>query len=1002
MPVYSLLDADAFLHDDYVESALFDFASSPLDEDDCSLSAETVATCSSTSSEGDSDSNSISSSDSILNSDDFRNSKSEFRAAHVPPLTDVTAPVDPVNNVPAVIQALYQSHTDLRELDVCVVEYYADLRAISPLLSPAVAPRAHVDGGSIASITDDKSYLFCYRPFTPTELRNVARLRVADGTIHLPTGVGYLKVPCRNGHDFVFVRSFYVPQIPATILSPDSIAKTMGCAGYSTYSDLRDGTASMQLIDCSSCNKTVSFGLESIRGLLFTDSLIAPTPSEHESDTLPVTDSTMVAPDVVPPSLPRHESAVRALTAEQQRALWHCRLGHTNARNIADLHKYADGIPKMTRSDAITSCPLCLKSKLHKANRGPPEDSEPEVCWQDIQIDMGFMVVDSNSKSKKNTRAASINALRVARRGIAALRNMDTAPRRSSRSTRFTGSYSSSSRPPSTGPSSRPLQDDPVPDDFSESPLPFYPPPLPEKYSFERIMTHEGPIFANHKRYKGARFNLKIKWSNGQTTWEPFTNVFEDQPHEVAEYARTNNLLGNRDWSAVRDFALDPANEPLETAFHEEFDNVLDTTVPTSDDLADKPLRYKRALGLYGETCYVIITDRKSGSIKVSTRRNKEPPTDFLTHFIANYKPSVSNCRVRFDGGGELGGNTTIHELFEKAGYEVEVTPPDTSSAIGLAERPHRTIADGVRTMLHSANLPLKYWPFALHYFVLIHNCLPHGDRDESAYTICTGKRFNMSRFRIFGCRAFALPTMKRDLKLDVHARSGIFLGFRKSLGVALYLDLATNKVKSSRHVAFDEGMSDMSDPPPFVKFLNDPSSHLDWLDLTKEPTLDVSLSPFSQVSDVTCAFRPQDEFSLGVRFDTCPRFRRAFAVDFTRPFGPHAITTARRKFLGGYITRIGDHPVFTKDDIHRVLHEYAQMATPPATLVVRVSRDLRSELADTRPPSLHLRPVDIRRVAALNLVAGEGHKFSAQSSHLFRVLARTSIVGEGLFISPC
>ena len=227
----------------------------------------------------------------------------------------------------------------------------------------------------------------------------------------------------------------------------------------------------MQLIDCSSCNRTITFGLESIRGLLFTDSLIVPTPSEHESDSLPAADSSMIAPDVVPPTLPHHASAVRALTAEQQRALWHCRLGHTHARNIADLHKYADGIPKMSRSDAITSCPICLKSKLHKANRGPPEDSEPEACWQDIQIDMGFMVVDSNSKSKKNMRAASISALRFARRGIAALRNLSTTPRRSSRSTRFTGSYSSSSRPPTTGPSSsRPVRDDSMTDDVSESP----------------------------------------------------------------------------------------------------------------------------------------------------------------------------------------------------------------------------------------------------------------------------------------------------------------------------------------------------------------------------------------------------------------------------------------------------------------------------------------------------------------------------------------------------
>ena len=41
------------------------------------------------------------------------------------------------------------------------------------------------------------------------------------------------------------------------------------------------------------------------------------------------------------------------------------------------------------------------------------------------------------------------------------------------------------------------------------------------------------------------------------------------------------------------------------------------------------------------------------------------------------------------------------------------------------------------------------------------------------------------------------------------------------------------------------------------------------------------------------------------------------------------------------------------------------------------VARDQRVTLVDSRPPSLHLRPVDIRRVAALNLVAGEGTQIS-------------------------
>ena len=43
-----------------------------------------------------------------------------------------------------------------------------------------------------------------------------------------------------------------------------------------------------------------------------------------------------------------------------------------------------------------------------------------------------------------------------------------------------------------------------------------------------------------------------------------------------------------------------------------------------------------------------------------------------------------------------------------------------------------------------------------------------------------------------------------------------------------------------------------------------------------------------------------------------------------------------------------------------------------PIPILVQISRDLRSDLADMRPASLSLCPVDIRHIAAMNLVAGE------------------------------
>ena len=112
--------------------------------------------------------------------------------------------------------------------------------------------------------------------------------------------------------------------------------------------------------------------------------------------------------------------------------------------------------------------------------------------------------------------------------------------------------------------------------------------------------------------------------------------------------------------------------------------------------------RYNRLKGLNGETCYVLITDRKSGAMQVSVRRDKSPPIDFLRQWLSRYGSSSRDRTVRFDEGGELGRCTEIHQMFRDAGYTVEVTAPDSSSEIGGVERPHRSIGDAVRTMLLS------------------------------------------------------------------------------------------------------------------------------------------------------------------------------------------------------------------------------------------------------------------------------------------------------------
>ena len=974
---------------------------------------------------------------SLSDASEYRRLKQSVK---VPTFGEVTPTVSTAS--PALLSALYCLSDDLAVRKVSVNEYYQELRVSEVTLHGDLPPRAHVDGGALATTTNACEYIWSYHQYDEEERRRVTRLRVADDTIHIPSGRGYLKVPCNETPGFLFVECYYTPEIPATILSPNALAKSFDCSKYCSFSDLIHGQATLELGDCTRCIDSVHFQLSLIRGLLYTDSLVAPTPCEHTSPSLPEssepTNCMLPAPCVLPVNAcctscatTQPSADIARLTNEQSRALWHMRLGHINDRTVSDIHKHVDGIPDLPRSDALHKCPMCARAKLHKAGRGASTERIADHCWQHIQIDYGFFVVKSAGRKNKVSRAQSAPTPSPIDDQPLDINNLDDSTeqgrvttsdgRRISARVRQSSTRSSPSHAMDSGPSpvakqpqqskdSRPApppatvspaHDDPL------SPRPtFAPATSQEKYAVKKIVSHQGPLLpSDKKRYKGEPFNVKILWDTGTHTWEPLSNMLTDIPDMVAAYATEHNLLNNPAWAAVRDHVLHPPADRLNIDlddFHPD-----DSDLPTSDDhelefvplrddeVADKAAnaaaRYRRLVGLNGETCYCLITDLKSGCWKVSVRRDKSPPLDFLRSFIARHAPNCSDKSVRFDNGGELGGNTDIVNLFESVGYEVEFTAPNSSSEVGQVERPHRTIADGVRTCLFAANLEPKFWPYALINFVFIANCLPRGDRPKSAITMCTGRRVNLSHLRVFGSRVFVLPTTNRAAKVDVHGRPGVFLGFKKTMRHAYVLDDATKKVITARHIAFDEGWNESPNPPPYVRYLkgNLDTTRLHLDDVTKNMT--ISLSPFNKIEEVPSRFSPSIARPLGFQVERCPRYMRAYISAFTRSFGKHTKDQANRKYVGAYILQVGERPTFSPDDVTAAIRHYAGLPRPPRQLTVHLACDERAHLSDSRPPPLVLRPVDIRRVAALNLVAGEGN--SPQQRRAIRAAAATPLL---------
>jgi hypothetical protein len=248
----------------------------------------------------------------------------------------------------------------------------------------------------MATTTDQCQCLWFYRTFTTTE--HPQTLQVADNHKHHPVGFGFLCIPTTTGS--CFIRCLYTPTLPATIVSPFDAGIQHGCCGYSSASSFDGARCTVRLHFKPADNKNdICFPQQLHRGLLFSDPIILPTVAQHSAP--------------IPPDLPNHDvdtapslapSIVRQLTREQQRTLWHQRLGHIHSRRVSEAHKYATGIPVLSNASDLDKCPICARAKLHKAARGTATSRRATQCFQGISIDFGFIVQASNADSTRIKR----------------------------------------------------------------------------------------------------------------------------------------------------------------------------------------------------------------------------------------------------------------------------------------------------------------------------------------------------------------------------------------------------------------------------------------------------------------------------------------------------------------------------------------------------------------------------------------------------------------------
>ena len=145
------------------------------------------------------------------------------------------------------LSALYSLDHILCSLDLSCSEYYEHLHVLEPALGPDAPVCTHMDGGSQATMcphVDLLSHLcmFLASAHGPT-------LHVADACPHYLTGEGYLCVPDMQG-GCMLIWCFYIPSLPATILSLDAAGCELGCQSWSCFSHFFGGLYFVWLHHC--------------------------------------------------------------------------------------------------------------------------------------------------------------------------------------------------------------------------------------------------------------------------------------------------------------------------------------------------------------------------------------------------------------------------------------------------------------------------------------------------------------------------------------------------------------------------------------------------------------------------------------------------------------------------------------------------------------------------------------------------------------------------------
>jgi hypothetical protein len=161
--------------------------------------------------------------------------------------------------------------------------------------------------------------------------------------------------------------------------------------------------------------------------------------------------------------------------------------------------------------------------------------------------------------------------------------------------------------------------------------------------------------------------------------------------------------------------------------------------------------------------------------------------------------------KIRSDNGTKF-KNSQIEDFLEDEGIKHEFSSPYTPQQNGVVERKNRTLLDMARTMLDEYKTPDRFWADVINIACYsINRLYLHRILKKTSYELLTGKKPNVSYFRVFGSKCFIFVKRGRKSKFALKAVEGFLLGYDSNTRAYRVFNKSTGLVEVSCDIVFDD-----------------------------------------------------------------------------------------------------------------------------------------------------------------------------------------------------